>query len=40
LLRLNISIVELARQLHVPSNRVYALISDKRAMTADNVLRL
>jgi len=40
LLRLSISIVELARQLHVPSNRMYALISDKRAMTADNVLRL
>jgi len=37
---LNISAAELARQLHVPSNRIYQLISGKRAMTADTALRL
>jgi addiction module HigA family antidote len=37
---LNMSAAELARQLHVPSNRIYQLISGKRAMTADNALRL
>ena len=31
---------ELARQLHVPSNRLYQLIVGKRAMTADTALRL
>jgi addiction module HigA family antidote len=31
---------ELARELHVPSNRLYQLISGKRAMTADTALRL
>jgi len=34
------SAAELARQLHVPSNRIYQLISGKRAMTADTALRL
>src|SRR5476651_277011 len=32
--------VELARALHVPSNRIYQLIAGKRAMTADTALRL
>jgi addiction module HigA family antidote len=31
---------ELARELHVPSNRLYQLIAGKRAMTADTALRL
>ena len=31
---------ELARNLHVPSNRLYQLIAGKRAMTADTALRL
>lgn len=30
---------ELARELHVPSNRLYQLIAGKRAMTADTALR-
>ena len=37
---LNISPAELARELHVPSNRIYQLIAGKRAMTADTALRL
>jgi addiction module HigA family antidote len=37
---MNMSAAELARQLHVPSNRIYQLISGKRAMTADTALRL
>ena len=37
---LNISAAELARQLHVPSNRIYQLTSGKRAMTADTRFRL
>jgi antitoxin HigA-1 len=37
---LSMSAAELARQLHVPSNRIYQLISGKRAMTADTALRL
>jgi antitoxin HigA-1 len=31
---------ELARELHVPSNRLYQLIAGKRSMTADTALRL
>ena len=31
---------ELARELHVPSNRLYQLIAGRRAMTADTALRL
>ncbi|MCA9860933.1 MAG: HigA family addiction module antidote protein [Thermomicrobiales bacterium] len=31
---------ELARALHVPSNRIYQLIAGKHAMTADTALRL
>ena len=37
---LNISPAELARELHVPSNRIYQLVAGKRAMTADTALRL
>jgi addiction module HigA family antidote len=36
----NKSAAELTWQLHVPSNRIYRLISGKRAMTADTALRL
>lgn len=31
---------ELARELHVPANRLYQLLAGKRAMTADTALRL
>ena len=31
---------ELARELHVPSNRIYQIIAGTRAMTADTALRL
>ena len=37
---LNMTAAELARELHVPSNRIYQLIAGKRAMTADTALRL
>ncbi len=37
---LNITAAELARDLHVPSNRLYQLIAGTRAMTADTALRL
>lgn len=37
---LNMTAAELARVLHVPSNRLYQLIAGKRAMTADTALRL
>jgi addiction module HigA family antidote len=37
---LNITPAQLARELHVPSNRLYQLIAGKRAMTADTALRL
>ncbi|MEA2584935.1 MAG: antitoxin HigA [Thermomicrobiales bacterium] len=37
---LNMTPAELARELHVPSNRLYQLIAGKRAMTADTALRL
>jgi addiction module HigA family antidote len=40
LAELNISAAELARQLHVPSNRIDQLLGGKRAMTADTALRL
>lgn len=40
LAELNMSAAELARELHVPSNRIYQLISGKRAITADTALRL
>lgn len=34
------SAAELARELCVPSNRIYQLIAGKRAITADTALRL
>jgi antitoxin HigA-1 len=37
---LNMTAAELARELHVPSNRLYQLLAGKRAMTADTALRL
>lgn len=37
---LGMTAAELARALHVPSNRIYQLVSGKRAMTADTALRL
>ena len=40
LAELQITPAELARELHVPSNRLYQLIAGKRAMTADTALRL
>ncbi len=40
LVELHMSPAELARELHVPSNRIYQLIAGKRAMTADTALRL
>ena len=38
--KLNMSVAEPARQLHVPSNRIDQLISGKRAMPANTALRL
>ena len=40
LAELGIGPAELARELHVPSNRIYQIIAGKRAMTADTALRL
>lgn len=40
LAELQMSAAELARELHVPSNRIYQLIAGKRAITADTALRL
>ena len=37
---LGITATVLARELHVPANRLYQLIAGKRAMTADAALRL
>ncbi len=37
---LNMTPAALARELQVPSNRIYQLIAGKRAMTADTALRL
>jgi addiction module HigA family antidote len=37
---LDMTAAELARALHVPSNRIYQLVAGKRAMTADTALRL
>jgi addiction module HigA family antidote len=31
---------ELARALHVPSNRIYQIVAGRRAITADTALRL
>ena len=40
LAELNTSPTELARELHVPANRISQLVAGKRAMTADTALRL
>jgi len=40
LAELNMSPAQLARELHVPANRIYQLLAGKRAMTADTALRL
>jgi addiction module HigA family antidote len=40
LTELNTSPTELARELHVPANRISQLVAGKRAMTADTALRL
>jgi len=40
LMELNTSPTELARELHVPANRISQLVAGKRAMTADTALRL
>lgn len=37
---LGISAAELARVLHVPTNRITQIINGKRALTADTALRL
>lgn len=37
---LEMTAAELARELHVPANRLYQLIAGKRAMTAETALRL
>jgi addiction module HigA family antidote len=37
---LQIAAAELARELHVPANRLYQLLARKRSMTADTALRL
>ena len=37
---LNMTPAELARELHVPANRMYQIINGKRALTADTALRL
>jgi len=37
---LNMTPTQLAHELHVPPNRIYQLLSGKRAMTADTALRL
>ena len=37
---LNISINQLARDLHVPPNRISAIVNRKRGITADTALRL
>jgi addiction module HigA family antidote len=37
---LQMTAAELARELHVPANRLYQLLAGKRSMTADTALRL
>src|SRR3954454_8588710 len=37
---LNMTGADLARSLHVPANRIYQLLTGKRAMTADTAMRL
>jgi addiction module HigA family antidote len=40
LAELEMTAAELARELHVPANRIYQILSGRRAMTADTALRL
>lgn len=40
LAELGMTAAHLARELHVPANRIYQLVAGKRAMTADTALRL
>lgn len=40
LAELDMTAAQLARELHVPSNRIYQILAGKRAMTADTALRL
>lgn len=40
LVELNVTAAELARELHIPANRLYQIINGKRAVTADTALRL
>ncbi|MDQ3693451.1 MAG: HigA family addiction module antitoxin [Chloroflexota bacterium] len=35
-----VSGVQLARELHIPHNRVYQILAGKRSLTADTALRL
>jgi addiction module HigA family antidote len=37
---LGVSAAELARQLHVPTNRITGILNEERAITADTALRL
>jgi len=37
---IGMSAAELARQLHVPTNRITSILSGERAVTADTALRL
>jgi len=40
LAEIQMTTAELARELHVPSNRLYQIIAGRRAMTTDTALRL
>src|SRR5438046_800292 len=40
LAELNVSAAELARMLHVPTNRITQILKGQRAITADTALRL
>ena len=40
LVELDMTPAELACELHVPPNRIYQILSGKRALTADTALRL
>lgn len=37
---LGMSAAELARQLHIPTNRITGILNEQRAITADTALRL
>ena len=40
LAELHVTPAEVARELHVPANRLYQLVNGRRSMTADTALRL